>query len=315
MSLITAQLPVRLTPLVGRESELNDIVQAVTRARLLTLTGPVGTGKTRLALAAARSARESFPAGVCWVELAQIEDPGIVGQALASRLGVPDTPGQDPAEAVAEYVGDHQVLIVLDNCEQLAGATASLTENLLAVCPALTVLATSREALGVEGELNWQVPPLSLPKAASASGLTASALAASDAVKLFEQRAQLVRPSFKVTDENAAQVASICQRLDGLPLAIELAAGRMRVLSSAELAERRGGGTGGGGRRPQAGRNAGAADQAGGQVAGAGGARPRRLAVPPAGDDPGLRAGPAGRGGGNPHAAAGPHRAPHPPGP
>ena len=238
MSLITAQLPVRLTPLVGRESELNDIVQAVTRARLLTLTGPGGTGKTRLALAAARSARESFPAGVCWVELAQIEDPGIVGQALASRLGVPDTPGQDPAEAVAEYVGDHQVLIVLDNCEHLAGATASLTENLLAACPALTVLATSREALGVEGELNWQVPPLSLPKAGPGSGLTALALAASDAVKLFEQRAQLVRPSFKVTDENAAQVASICQRLDGLPLAIELAAARMRILSSAQLAER-----------------------------------------------------------------------------
>ena len=238
MSLITAQLPVRLTPLVGRESELNDIVQALTRARLLTLTGPGGAGKTRLALAAARSARESFPDGVCWVELAQIEDAGIVGQALASRLGVPDTPGQDPAEAVAEYVADHQVLVVLDNCEHLAGATASLTENLLAACPALTVLATSREALGVEGELNWQVPPLSLPKAGPGSGLTASALAASDAVKLFEQRAQLVRPSFKVTDENAAQVASICQRLDGLPLAIELAAARMRILSSAQLAER-----------------------------------------------------------------------------
>src|SRR5580658_1828168 len=238
MSLITAQLPVRLTPLVGRESELNDIVQALTRARLLTLTGPGGAGKTRLALAAARSARESFPAGVCWVELAQIEDAGIVGQALASRLGVPDTPGQDPAEAVAEYVADHQVLVVLDNCEHLAGATASLTENLLAACPALTVLATSREALGVEGELNWQVPPLSLPRAGPGSGLTASALAASDAVKLFEQRAQLVRPSFKVTDENAAQVASICQRLDGLPLAIELAAARMRILSSAQLAER-----------------------------------------------------------------------------
>ena len=238
MSLITAQLPVRLTPLVGRESELNDIVQAVTRARLLTLTGPGGAGKTRLALAAARSVLESFPAGVCWVELAQIEDPEIVGQTVASRLGVPETPGQDPAEAVAEYIADHQVLVVLDNCEHLAGATAGLTENLLGACPALTVLATSREALGVEGELNWQVPPLSLPEAGPGSALTASALATSDAVKLFEQRAQLVRPSFKVTDENAAQVASICQRLDGLPLAIELAAARMRILSSAQLVER-----------------------------------------------------------------------------
>jgi non-specific serine/threonine protein kinase len=136
---------------------------------------------------------------VCWVELAQVEDPGIVGQTLASRLGVPDTPGQDPAQAVAEYVADHQILVVLDNCEHLAGATAGLTENLLAACPALTVLATSREALGVEGEVNWQVPPLSLPRAGPGSGLTASALAASDAVKLFEQRAQLVRPSFRAT--------------------------------------------------------------------------------------------------------------------
>jgi predicted ATPase/two-component SAPR family response regulator len=236
MSLTSAQLPVRLTPLVGRESELHDIVQAVTRARLLTLTGPGGTGKTRLALAAARSARESFPAGVCWVELAQIEDPGIVAPTVAAKLGVPDTPGQDATEAVAEYVGEHQVLVVLDNCEHLAGATALLTENLLAACPALTVMATSREALGVEGELNWQVPPLSLPKTGTA--VTAAGVAASDAVKLFEQRAQLVRPSFRVTDENAAEVASICQRLDGLPLAIELAAARMRILSSAQLSER-----------------------------------------------------------------------------
>ena len=236
MSLTSAQLPVRLTPLVGRESELHDIVQAVARARLLTLTGPGGTGKTRLALAAARSARESFPAGVCWVELAQIEDPGIVAPTVAAKLGVPDTPGQDATEAVAEYVGEHQVLVVLDNCEHLAGATALLTENLLAACPALTVMATSREALGVEGELNWQVPPLSLPKTGTA--VTAAGLAASDAVKLFEQRAQLVRPSFRVTDENAAEVASICQRLDGLPLAIELAAARMRILSSAQLSER-----------------------------------------------------------------------------
>ena len=236
MSLIKAQLPVRLTPLVGRESELDDVVQAVTRSRLVTLTGPGGTGKTRLALAAARAAQAGFPAGVGWVELAQVEDPALAGQAVATRLDVPDTPGQDATEAVAKYLADHRLLIVLDNCEHLAGAAAGLTEYLLAACPNLAVLATSREALGVEGELSWQVPPLSLPQAELAP--TAAALAKSDAVKLFEQRAQLVRPSFRVTDDNAAAVLAICQRLDGLPLAIELAAARMRILSSAQLADR-----------------------------------------------------------------------------
>ena len=241
MSLAQGQLPVRLTPLVGRESELDDIVQALQRNRLITLTGPGGTGKTRLALAAARTAEASFPAGACWVALAQIDDPAIVGQAVATQLGVPDTPGQEPVEAIAKHVADHPLLVVLDNCEHLADAAAGLAEYLLAACPALVVLATSREALGVEGELSWQVPPLSLPAgtpAPTASAPTASALAAYNAVKLFEQRAQLVRPSFRITDENAAAVLTICQRLDGLPLAIELAAARMRILSSAQLAER-----------------------------------------------------------------------------
>ena len=226
----------RLTPLVGRESELDDIVPALRRNRLITLTGPGGTGKTRLALAVARTAEASFAGGACWVALAQTDDPGIVGQAVGTQLGVPDTPGQDPIEAIAKHVAEHPVLVVLDNCEHLAEAAAGLAEYLLASCPALVMLATSREALGVEGELSWQVPPLSLPAVTSAP--TASALASYDAVKLFEQRAQLVRPSFRITDENAAAVLTICQRLDGLPLAIELAAARMRILSATQLAER-----------------------------------------------------------------------------
>ena len=237
-SLVKQSLPVRLTPLVGRESELGDIVRALARSRLLTLTGPGGTGKTRLALAAANFAAKSFSGGVCWVELAQIDDPGIVGPTVASRLGVPDTPGQDVAEAIAEHVADRPVLIVLDNCEHLAGAAAGLAEGILAACPALVVLATSREALGVEGERSWPVPPLSLPTASLTP--TTSLLARCDAVQLFEQRAQLVRPTFQVTDTNAGAVLSICRRLDGLPLAIELAAARMRILSSAQLAERLG---------------------------------------------------------------------------
>ncbi len=116
MSLTRGQLPVRLTPLVGRQTELVDVVQALHRNRLITLIGPGGTGKTRLALAAARTAEASFPGGACWVALAQIDDPAIIGQAVATRLGVPDTPGQDPVEAIAKYVSDHPVLVVLDNC-------------------------------------------------------------------------------------------------------------------------------------------------------------------------------------------------------
>jgi predicted ATPase/DNA-binding SARP family transcriptional activator len=236
MSLTRGQLPVRLTPLVGRESELDDIVRALQRNRLITLTGPGGAGKTRLALAAARTAEPSLAGGACWVALAQIDDPASIGQAVATQLGVPDTPGQEATEAIAKHVAEHPVLVVLDNCEHLAEAAAGLAEYLLAACPALVMLATSREPLGVEGELSWQVPPLSLPRIQRAP--TASALAGSAAVRLFEQRAQLVLPSFRVTDENAAAVLTICQRLDGLPLAIELAAARMRILSSDQLAER-----------------------------------------------------------------------------
>ena len=140
-------------------------------------------------------ARESFPAGVCWVELAQIEDPASSPQTVAARLGVPDTPGQDAIEAVAEHVGRPSGAGRAGQLRAPGRGAASLTENLLAACPALTVLATSREALGVEGELNWQVPPLSLPQTGTAP--TAARAGRFDAVKLFEQRAQLVRPSFR----------------------------------------------------------------------------------------------------------------------
>jgi predicted ATPase/DNA-binding SARP family transcriptional activator len=145
-----------------------------------------------------------------------------VARTVASQLGVPDAPGQDAAEAITGHVSGRPVLIVLDNGEHLAAAVADLAETLLAGCPALTILATSREPLGVEGECSWPVPPLSWP----------------DAVRLFEQRAQLVRPSFRVSEGNADTVRQICRRLDGLPLAIELAAARMRILSATQLAER-----------------------------------------------------------------------------
>jgi predicted ATPase/DNA-binding SARP family transcriptional activator len=230
------RLPARLAPLVGRQSELRDVLAVLSRSRLLSLTGPGGTGKTRLALAAAGAAGESYSAGVCWVELAPLDDALIVAQEVASRVGVPDSPGQDAAAAITEHIADRQALIVLDNCEHLTSAVARLAERLLAGCPGLSILATSREVLGVDGERNWPVPPLSLPDAAGQ--LSAAAVGEYDAVKLFEQRAQLIRPSFAVTDENAADVLQVCRRLDGLPLAIELAAARMHMLSVSELASR-----------------------------------------------------------------------------
>ncbi len=236
MSLSTDGIPFRLAPLVGRRDELRDVQQALSDSRLLTLTGPGGTGKSRLALAAASSAEGSFPAGVHWIELAPVADPLIVPNEVANRLGVPDGVGQDAVSGIAEHVAGRRLLLVLDNCEHLAAAVARLAERLLAACPELFILATSREILGVDGELSWPVPPLSVPDRTSAA--TASAIAEVDAVRLFVQRAQLALPSFRLSDENAAAVRNVCARLDGLPLAIELAAARMRVLSAAQLADR-----------------------------------------------------------------------------
>ncbi len=235
-SLGTDRLPVRLAPLIGREHELRDVLEALGRSRLLTLTGPGGTGKTRLALAAAAAAEPSFADGVRWIELTSVSDPGVVAQEVASRLAVPESPDLDAAAATAEHIGDRPVLIVLDNCEHLAGSVAELAERLLMTCGALSILATSREVLGVEGERNWPVPPLSLPGAGAVPAVPA--LAGFDAVRLFEQRAQLTAPSFRLSESNAAAVVQVCQRLDGLPLAIELAAARMRILSVGQLAER-----------------------------------------------------------------------------
>jgi predicted ATPase/DNA-binding SARP family transcriptional activator len=224
--LTTGRLPVRLTPLVGRNTALGQVTHALAVSRLLTLTGPGGTGKTRLALAVATAMAGTSAAeggqDVAWVDLAAGDDPKIVIPAIAGRLGVPEAVGEDPESAIAAHLGDRSLLVVLDNCEHLAAAVAAVTEYLLAECPALSILATSREPLGVEGERSWPVPPLD----------------AADAVRLFEDRARLVAPSFAVTDTNRDAVAALCERLDGLPLAIELAAARMRVLSVRQLTER-----------------------------------------------------------------------------
>jgi len=222
--LTTGRLPVRLTPLVGRDAELAAITGALAGSRLLTLTGPGGTGKTRLALAVATEAAAG--ADIAWADLAPVRDPELVAPTVAGRLGVPETPGLDQGVAIAAHVNAHYagrpVLVVLDNCEHLAAAVAALAEYLLAECQTLSVLATSREPLAVEGERAWPVPPLD----------------GTDAVRLFEERARLVAPSFQITDGNAGAVAELCEKLDGLPLAIELAAARMRVLSVRQLTDR-----------------------------------------------------------------------------
>jgi predicted ATPase/DNA-binding SARP family transcriptional activator len=227
-ALTTGRLPVRLTPLVGREAELGAVTRALAGCRLLTLTGPGGTGKTRLALAAAAAlaADDVQDADVAWVELAPISDPRVIAPTVAARLGVPDTPGTDPVSTVTAHLaashGPRRVLLVLDNCEHLTAELARLVEHLLAECPALRILATSREPLGVEGERAWPVPPLDVTQAA----------------RLFEDRARLVVPSFGVTEANRVTISEVCERLDGLPLAIELAAARLRVLSVKQLAQR-----------------------------------------------------------------------------
>jgi predicted ATPase/DNA-binding SARP family transcriptional activator len=234
--LTTGRLPVRLVPLVGRQRELSEVIEALARHRLLTLTGPGGTGKTRLALAAAEAVRGAGERAVGWVELAPVDDPAVVPLAVAGELGVREIPGQDVTDVIAEHVADRPMLLVLDNCEHLAAAAAELTERLLGTCPALTILATSREALGVDGERQLAIPPLALPQGNATP--VASALAEFDAIRFFEQRAQLALPSFRLMDDNAAAVHQVCRRLDGLPLAIELAAARLRILSTGQLAER-----------------------------------------------------------------------------
>jgi predicted ATPase/DNA-binding SARP family transcriptional activator len=234
--LTTGRLPVRLVPLVGRQRELSDVIEALAQHRLLTLTGPGGTGKTRLALAAAEAVRGAGEQPVAWVELAPIDDPAVVPLAVASELGVREIPGQEVTDVIAEHVADRPMLLVLDNCEHLAAAAAELADRLLRACPALTILATSREALGVDGERQLAVPPLALPQGTVTP--VAATLAEFDAIRFFEQRAQLALPSFRLVDDNAAAVHQVCRRLDGLPLAIELAAARLRILSTGQLAER-----------------------------------------------------------------------------
>jgi class 3 adenylate cyclase len=214
-------LPVQLTSFIGRDAEMAQVRALLQDSRLVTLTGAGGVGKTRLALQFAAEVLTWFPAGVWHVDLAPLTDGAIVAVAVARALGLSDEAGQSPMAMVAGFIGARRGMVVLDNCEHLLEPCALLAEDLLRACPALVILATSREPVGVGGEATWRVPSLPL---------------ATEAVELFADRAQRSRPGFAITAENGAAVEEICRRLDGIPLAIELAAARLRAFSPAEVA-------------------------------------------------------------------------------
>jgi predicted ATPase/class 3 adenylate cyclase/DNA-binding CsgD family transcriptional regulator len=214
------RLPAQLTSFVGRNTELSQVRELLTRNRLLTLTGAGGAGKTRLAIQIAGQLSGEFGDGVWYVDLAPLTDPDLVPVTVARTLGLPDQAGRSTMDTLTRFVADRQMLVVLDNCEHLLDASAALVNALLATAAGLTLLTTSREPIGVSGEVSWRVPSLSLRD---------------EAIDLFTDRARHARPEFAVTDDNAAVVAEICARLDGLPLAIELAAARVRALSLAEI--------------------------------------------------------------------------------
>ena len=223
-------LPVPVTPSVGRDSDLEQLRALIGQPgmRLVTLTGPGGVGKTRLAIDAAASLGDAFPQGIYFSALATVRDADVMWKAIAGDLSVD---GDEPA-AVMEHLRDRRTLLVLDNLEQLQGG-AEVVAALLAAAPRLVVLATSRGPLHLQGEHELPVPPLAIPQEPAIAAVTASA-----AVRLFVQQGSMVRPGFAVTEENAADIAAICRRLDGLPLAIELAASRVRLLSPKALLAR-----------------------------------------------------------------------------
>lgn len=230
-------LPIQLTSFVGRKRELAELERLLGTTRLLTLTGAGGAGKTRLALQMAAEAAESFAHGVWFVELAALTDPTLVPQAVTTTLGVREQPGQSPRASLQAHLRSKHLLLILDNCEHLIDACAQLADSLLRACPNLTILATSREPLGIVGETALVVPSLALP-AEEEPHLAFDVVSQYDAVQLFVDRALAVQPGFKLTELNAGAIVQVCRRLDGIPLAIELAAARIKMLQTAELAAR-----------------------------------------------------------------------------
>lgn len=229
-------LPVQLTSFIGRDQELANVRKLLQDTHLLTLTGPGGTGKTRLALQLAADILEAFPNGVWLVELAPLADSTLVLQAVAATLGVREQPGRTPLDALMDYLRSKTMLLILDNCEHLIETCAQLADTLLRSAPRLKILATSREALGIAGETTYRVPSLPLPNPQQLQDL--DSLAQNDCLRLFVDRALAAYPPFRLKEKNAPAIADICRRLDGIPLAIELAAARTKVFPPEEIATR-----------------------------------------------------------------------------
>jgi predicted ATPase/class 3 adenylate cyclase/DNA-binding CsgD family transcriptional regulator len=215
-------LPAQLTSFVGRKVAIAEVRQSLIDNRLVTLTGAGGSGKTRLAVEVAGQLTTEFGDGVWCVDLSPITDAAVVPATLARTFGLPDQPGRSPMDTVVRYVNDRKILLLLDNCEHLLDACGQMVVELLNACDELTIFTTSREPIGVAGEVTWRVPSLALED---------------EAIELFTDRAQRARPNFRVTGDDAGLVRDICVRLDGMPLAIELAAARVRALSLAQIVE------------------------------------------------------------------------------
>ncbi|RYE39679.1 MAG: hypothetical protein EOP24_43580 [Hyphomicrobiales bacterium] len=229
-------LPVELTSFVGRRRELTEIKEMLAASHLVTLIGPGGVGKTRMSLRAATTVKRNFTDGVWLVELGELQNESSLMDVLAASLDVRDQSGRPLREVLLEHLTPLDLLLVLDNCEQLIAAVADLSEELLQTCPRLRILATSREPLAIGGEITLTVPPLTTPD--PETQCTLEGLPLYDAVTLFRARAAAVVPSFTLSEDNKVAVARICHRLDGLPLSIELAAARIRVMSPEQILQR-----------------------------------------------------------------------------
>ncbi|WP_242613230.1 ATP-binding protein [Herbihabitans rhizosphaerae] len=227
-------LPAELTTYVGRRAEILEVRRLLGAASVITLTGPGGVGKTRLALRVAAASRSTFPDGVVFVALADLHEPALLMNTVASRLGLENRSVMSAIDVIVDHVRNRRMLLVLDNCEHMVEPCARFVEALVTACPGLVVLTTSRQSLGVAGERVLPLPPLSVPD----TGAAPTGLDQYDAVRLFVDRATAIVPAFTITEDNVTDVVTLCRRLEGHPLAIELAAARLRALSVRQVTER-----------------------------------------------------------------------------